>query len=98
MIVGCDRYQHGSVRKVPHSQGFAWEFRYYSTDATGIRKLRVQTFDSLKHPTKAQFRKAIEPLLVRSTKSLPTEALKLESQPDNLQRKPEDIQHWFKRV
>jgi integrase len=63
MKVGRERYQHGSVRKVPRSQGFAWEFRYYSTDSDGKRKLKVQTFDSLKHPTEAAVRKAVEPLL-----------------------------------
>src|SRR5215469_16732697 len=63
MKVGRERFQHGSVRKVPRSQGFAWEFRYYSTDPSGERKLKVQTFDSLKHPTEAAVRKAVEPLL-----------------------------------
>lgn len=45
-----ERYQHGSVRQVPRSQGFAWEFRYYSTASDGSRKLKVQTFDSVKCP------------------------------------------------
>ena len=45
------RYQHGSVRKVSGSQGFAWEFRFYLTAPDGKRKLRVQIFDSLKYPT-----------------------------------------------
>jgi hypothetical protein len=62
MKVGRDRYQHGNVRKVPRAKGFAWEFRYYQT-VDGERKLRVQTFDSLKYPTEAAVRKAVEPLL-----------------------------------
>ena len=63
MKFGRDRYQHGSVRKVPRAKGFAWEFRYYHTDPDGKRKLKVQTFDPLKYPTEAAVRKAIEPLL-----------------------------------
>ncbi len=47
MKVSRERYQHGSVRKVPRSQGFAWEFRFYLTAPDGKRKLKVQTFDSL---------------------------------------------------
>jgi len=39
MKVSRERYQHGSVRKVPHSQGFAWEFRFYITAPDGKRKL-----------------------------------------------------------
>ena len=45
MKVSRERYQHGSVRKVPRSQGLAWEFRFYQT-IDGARKLKVQTFDS----------------------------------------------------
>jgi integrase len=48
MKVRRERYQHGSVRKVPRSQGFAWEFRFYTTAPNGKRKLKVQTFDSIK--------------------------------------------------
>jgi integrase len=58
-----ERYQHGSVRKVPRSQGFAWEFRYYSTAADGKRKLKVQTFDSARYPTERDVCKAVEPQL-----------------------------------
>lgn len=59
MKVNRERYQHGSVRKVSRSQGFAWEFRFYITE-DGKRKLKVQTFDSLKHPTERDVRKAVE--------------------------------------
>jgi hypothetical protein len=51
MKVSREHYQHGNVRKVKRSQGFAWEFRYYSTALDGKRKLTVQTFDSAKYPT-----------------------------------------------
>jgi hypothetical protein len=51
MKVSRERYQHGSVRKVPRSQGFAWEFRFYQT-IDGARKLKVQTFDC-KRPSNA---------------------------------------------
>ena len=54
MKVSRERYQHGSVRKVPRSQGFAWEFRFYLTAPDGKRKLKVQTFDSLKYPTERE--------------------------------------------
>jgi integrase len=40
MKVSRERYQHGSVRKVPRSQGFAWEFRFYLTAPDGKRKLK----------------------------------------------------------
>jgi len=54
------RYQAGSVRKVPRSQGFAWEFRFYHTDANGQRKLKVQTFDSEKYKTEKDVRLAVQ--------------------------------------
>ena len=60
MKVSRERYQHGSIRKVPRSQGFAWEFRFYITAPDGKRKLKVQTFDSLKYPTERDVRKAVE--------------------------------------
>ena len=60
MKVSRERYQHGSVRKVPRSQGFAWEFRFYITAPDGKRKLKVQTFDSGRHPTEHHVRKAVE--------------------------------------
>jgi len=60
MKVSRERYQHGSVRKGPSSQGFAWEFRFYLTTPDGKRKLKVQTFDSLKYPTERDVRKAVD--------------------------------------
>jgi Phage integrase, N-terminal SAM-like domain len=42
------------------SQGFAWEFRFYITAPDGKRKLKVQTFDSGRHPTERHVRKAVE--------------------------------------
>jgi hypothetical protein len=60
MKVSRERYQHGSVREVPHSQGFAWEFRFYVTAPDGKRKLKVQTFDSMQYPTKCDVRKWVE--------------------------------------
>jgi hypothetical protein len=56
-----ERYQHGSVRKVPRSQGFAWEFRFYLTAQDGKRKLKVQIFDSLKYSTERDVFIAVEP-------------------------------------
>jgi integrase len=60
MRVNRERYQHGSVRKVPRSKGFAWEFRFYITAPDGKRKLKVQTFDAAKYPTERDVRKAVE--------------------------------------
>lgn len=60
MKVSRERYQHGSVRKVPRSQGFAWEFRFYITAPDGKRKLKVQTFDSVKYQTERDVRMAVE--------------------------------------
>jgi integrase len=60
MKVSREQYQHGSVRKVPRSQGFAWEFRFYITAPDGKRKLKAQTLDSLKYPTERDVRKAVE--------------------------------------
>jgi integrase len=60
MKVSRERYQHGSVRKVPRSQGFAWEFRFYITAPDGKRKLKVQTFDAAKYPTERDVRIAVE--------------------------------------
>jgi hypothetical protein len=53
MRVNRERYQHGSVRKVPRSQGFAWKFKFYITAPDGKRKLKVQTFDSAKYPKRS---------------------------------------------
>ena len=36
-----NRYQQGSIRKVPRANGFAWEYRYYVTSG-GKRKLKMQ--------------------------------------------------------
>lgn len=60
MKVSRNRYQHGSIRKVPRAQGFAWEFRFYTTASDGSRKLKVQTFDAARHPTERDVRKAVE--------------------------------------
>jgi integrase len=60
MKITRQRYQTGSVRKVPRSQGFAWEFRFYFTAPDGKRKLKVQTFDSIKYPTERDVRLAVQ--------------------------------------
>ena len=49
-----------AVSVSPRSQGFAWEFRFYLTAPDGKRKLKVQTFYSLKYPTERDVRKAVE--------------------------------------
>jgi integrase len=60
MKIQRQRYQAGSVRKVPRSHGFAWEFRFYATDESGQRKGRVQTFDSALYKTERDVRKAVQ--------------------------------------
>ncbi len=60
MKIHRQRYQTGSVRKVPRAHGFAWEFRYYYTDTEGKRKLKVQTFDATIYRTERDVRKSVE--------------------------------------
>jgi integrase len=60
MRIQRQRYQAGSIRKAPRSQGFAWEFRYYYNDEKGQRKAKSQTFDSTVYKTERAVRKAIE--------------------------------------
>ena len=60
MKVSRELYQHGGVRKVPRSQGFAWEFRFYLTAPDGKRKLKAQTFDSVKYPIERDVCTAVE--------------------------------------
>jgi hypothetical protein len=55
MKVSRNRYQHGSVRKVPRSQGFAWEFRFYIKAPNGNRKLKVQTLTPRGAPRSVMF-------------------------------------------
>jgi integrase len=54
------RCQTGSVRKVPRAHGFAWEFHHYYTDPDGLRKLKVQTFDSTIYKSEREVRKSVE--------------------------------------
>jgi hypothetical protein len=60
VTISRELYQHGSVRQVPRSQGFAWEFRFYITAPDGKRKLKVQTFDVARCQTERDFRRAVE--------------------------------------
>src|ERR1700746_670774 len=53
-----NRYQQGSIRKVPRAKGFAWEYRYYIT-LDGKRKLKVQTFSGKLYTTEADVRRAV---------------------------------------
>lgn len=60
MKISRQRYQTGSIRKVPRSHGFAWEFRFYCTGPDGVRRLKVQTFDSDKYGTERDVRLAVQ--------------------------------------
>ena len=53
-----NRYQQGSIRKVPRAKGFAWEYRYYVT-SDGKRKLTMQTFSGKVYATEADVRRAV---------------------------------------
>jgi hypothetical protein len=53
-----NRYQQGSIRKVPRAKGFAWEYRYYVTE-DGKRKLKMQTFNGKHYGTEADVRRAV---------------------------------------
>lgn len=59
-----ERYQHGSIRRVKRSKGFAWEFRYYARDG-GKRVLKLQTFDSSIYKTEKAVRQHLEGFLVK---------------------------------
>ena len=58
MKITRNRYQQGSIRKVPRAKGFAWEYRYYVT-ADGKRKLKMQTFNGKLYATEADVRRAV---------------------------------------
>jgi integrase len=53
-----NRYQQGSIRRVPRAKGFAWEYRYYVT-LDGKRKLKMQTFSGKLYATEADVRRAV---------------------------------------
>lgn len=58
MKITRNRYQQGSIRKVPRAKGFAWEYRYYVT-SDGKRKLTMQTFNGKLYATEADVRRAV---------------------------------------
>ena len=60
-----DRYQHGSLRRVPRAKGpDVWEFRY-STYEDGVRKQKQLTLSSKKYPTEAAVKRRVEGLLLK---------------------------------
>jgi len=58
MNITRNRYQQGSIRKVPRAKGFAWEYRYY-VPSDGKRKLKMQTFNGKLYATEADVRRAV---------------------------------------
>ncbi|MGA1984520.1 MAG: hypothetical protein ABSG84_18895 [Acidobacteriaceae bacterium] len=58
MKITRNRYQQGSIRKVPRAKGFAWEYRYYVTSG-GKRKLKMQTFNGKLYGAEADVRRAV---------------------------------------
>jgi len=60
-----DRYQQGSLRRVPRSKGpDAWEFRF-STYENGARKQRQLTLSTKKYPSEAAVKRKVEALLLK---------------------------------
>jgi integrase len=59
-----NRWQQGSIRKVPRAGGaWAWEYRYRQTDPDGVRRMKMQTFPSDKYPTKKSVWESLAPLI-----------------------------------
>ena len=65
-----NRYQQGSIRKVPRAKGFAWEYRYYVTSG-GKRKLKMQTFNGKLYGTEADVRRAVGATVPRLNDATP---------------------------
>ena len=60
-----DRYQQGSLRRVPRSKGpDVWEFRF-STYEDGARKQRQLTLSTKKYPSEAAVKRKVEALLLK---------------------------------
>ncbi len=60
-----DRYQQGSLRRVPRSKGpDVWEFRF-STYEDGARKQRQLTLSTKKYPSEASVKRKVEALLLK---------------------------------
>lgn len=60
-----DRYQQGSLRRVPRSKGpDAWEFRF-SVYENGARKQRQLTLSTKKYPSEAAVKRKVEALLLK---------------------------------
>ena len=59
-----NRYQQGSLRRVPRSKGpDIWEFRF-STYEDGARKQRQLTLSTKKYPSEAAVKRKVEALLL----------------------------------
>lgn len=70
-----DRYQHGSLRRVPRAKGpDVWEFRY-STYENGVRKQRQLTLSSKKYPSEAAVKRKVEGLLLKLNSAISASAL-----------------------
>src|SRR4051794_30487020 len=59
-----EKYQRGSMRKVPKQGGFNWEFRYRITE-NGARVQKQQTFDGAEFPTESAVRLHVEHKLLK---------------------------------
>lgn len=70
-----DRYQHGSLRRVPRAKGpDVWEFRY-STYENGVRKQRQLTLSSKKYPSEAAVKRKVEGMLLKLNSAISASAL-----------------------
>jgi integrase len=59
-----EKYQRGSIRRVPKQGGFNWEFRYRVTE-NGVRTQKQQTFDGAEFATEGAVRLHIEHKLLK---------------------------------
>jgi integrase len=70
-----DRYQHGSLRRVPRAKGpDVWEFRY-STYENGVRQQKQLTLCSQKYPSEAAVKRKVESLLLKLNSAFSSSAL-----------------------
>lgn len=70
-----DRYQQGSLRRVPRSKGpDVWEFRF-STYENGARKQRQLTLSTKKYPSEAAVKRKVAALLLKLNASNAAAAL-----------------------
>src|SRR5689334_9117046 len=65
-----ERYQHGSLRRLPRAKGgFAWEFRYYEFNHKGKRIRKHINLDGSVYKTEKAVRQHLESFLIKLNKT-----------------------------